>query len=310
MNIIEKLNNQIVAANDMLARYETVLDKEPKNIAYQLSAISVKSHISELQHQLQREKILREKEVLEIRLKGVTANGSIPLSVLSELSLYLSDALQATSQKVKTGLDAKRRILKDIVNTLDLRLAGLATGSTRLIITGNSSPDLFGQSLLESSLENTFALLESRSAEELTEGVSKVGIRSANKFNKFLKTISDSGYEVDISWVSPTKHEYDWKASMDDIRSLSNSLDSITMSQNEIFEFKGKLVMASLKGAFEIETDAEETIKGKFPTQLTEYVKKLHIGDKCNGMIEKETITNRTTGLEKVYYTLLEIEAI
>ncbi|MBI5099688.1 MAG: hypothetical protein HZB30_10680 [Nitrospirae bacterium] len=309
MNTIEKIQSQINDASEIKKKYESILASEPNNFAYKLSLKSIEEHISDLQMQLQKEKALREKEVLEIRLKGEPAkSGSIPLSILAHLAGHLSTAILTASQRLKTGINVRGRIQQEVINTLDLRLAGISGGSTRLFITGNTSPDMFGYSLLENSLESTFELLLSTSPDELSETASKIGPRSIHRFNNFLKSLSVSGLEVDMYWSTPTQKNYEWLGNKDLILRISNSLDSLKTSEPIQFAFEGKLVMASLKGNIEVEISESKSIKGTFPSNLLENVKKLHIGEDCKGLIEQSTIINQTTGYEKKYYTVLKID--
>jgi hypothetical protein len=308
MNIIEKLQRQIDDANSILRQQESVFQKEPQNFAYKLSISSLKNHIEDLQTQLRKEKTFREKEVLEVHLYGpLAAYGTIPLTVLAKISHYLADTLLATSQRKKIGPKFRGKIPQDIIDTLDLRLAGVGVGSTRLFITGNTAPDIFGYSLLENSLEHTFDLLHSETPDNLSEAASKLGIRSINRLNSFLKTLASYNLDVKMHWSSPALKSYEWEATKDAILHLTNSLDKIKHSEIYTFKLHGKLVTVSLRGSIEIETIEGRMYKGTFPSSLTDDMKKLHIGDMCSAVVEQETIINQTTNFEKKYYTVISI---
>jgi len=309
MNTVAKLNQKIQEISGILNKCKSELSKAPNDLSHSLSLITVEGHLAELQAQLRHEKDVREKEVIELRLKGYLAeNGTIPLSLLGDIVKSVANAISSTSQRLRKGTDPKRNISKEIINTLDLRLSGISAGSTRLHLTGKTAPDLFGYSLLENALENTFGLLNAQTPDELTESASKVGIRGTVQINRFLKKLSSTGLEVDVSWSSPTYESHKWSGTKDRILSISNTLESITSPEPEYIDFEGELVMASLRGQFEVRDEEENLYRGTFPSQLLERVKGLHIGETIKGMIEKKTILNETTGYKKDYYTMIEVK--
>ena len=311
MNIIKNLQKKLEEANKIFKSYELILKNDPDNFAHKLSLGSLKHHISELQEKIKHEKMLRNIEVVEFRLKGTLAKyGSLPLHILGDLSKNLSEAILLASQNIKQGGTTRGRIPKDIINTLDLRLAGISPGSTKIFITGSTSPDLFGNSLLENSLENTFKLLKSETPEKLTESVSTMGIRGVNKIKGLLKTLDKSDLEAEMIWSSPSQQNYHWIGKKNVILTMSNSLDSIKSTEPELFQITGKLVMGSLKGQFEIEDKSGQSYKGRFPSALVNDIEKLHLGQIVETTIEMNSIINESTGQEKINYKLVSFNSL
>jgi DNA-binding ferritin-like protein len=310
MNEIQKIQNQIDAVAEMLLQFENLLAQEPNNFSHKLSIDSFKSQISELEKQLMQEKAKRDKEVIEIRLKGRTANGTIPLEVLAKLADGLSGTILHASYFIQFGQKIKKIKTKEIHDIIDLRLAGISTGSTRLFVIANTSPDLFGRSLAEESLKHSFNLLQSESADELTESASKIGKESVKKLYKFITTISNAEMEVDLNWNSPTSENYNWDGNKQTLLRVAQSLTNIQMSDPEVIEFTGELITISLRGTFEIKTDDKRIIRGDFPNNLLEEIKTLTIGSLYAGNMEKQTIVNLATESEKVYYTLISIRHV
>jgi len=310
MNEIQKIQSQIDAVAEMLLQLEKLLATEPDNFSHKLGIDSLKSQISELEKQLMFEKAKRDKEVIEIRLKGRTANGTIPLEVLAKLADGLSGTVLNASYFIQFGQKIKKIKAKEIHDIVDLRLAGISTGSTRLFVTANTSPDLFGRSLAEESLKHSFNLLQSESSDELTESASKIGKESVKKLYKFIATISNADMEVDLNWSSPTSENYNWDGNKQTLLRVAQSLTNIQMSEPEVIEFSGELITISLRGTFEIKTDDSKIIKGDFPNNLLDEIKTLTIGSYYVGKIEKQIIMNMATESEKVYYTLISIKHI
>jgi hypothetical protein len=234
--------------------------------------------------------------------------GTISLTVLARLAGNLASAIQSAAQKLKDGQRLRGKIPDEIIKTLDLRLAGIKSGSTLLYITGNLSSDLFGHSLIEETLENTFKLLEANTADLLIEGVANIGIRSAGGISSFLKGIANSDYDLELSWDSPTGKAFSWSRNRDEILSFANSLDKIKIAEPEQMIVVGKLITASLKGFFEIQDIKGRSFRGNYPSNIIEKMEGLHMGIICKGTINKEIASNQITGLEKIRYTLIDIE--
>lgn len=307
MNEIQKIQGQIDAVAEMLLQLENLLAKEPNNFSHQLSIDSLKAQIAGLEKQMMHEKAKRDKEVIEIRLKGRTADGTIPLEVLAKLADGLSGTVLNASYFIQFGQKIKKIKVKEVHDIVNLRLAGISTGSTRLFVTANTSPDLFGRSLAEESLKHSFNLLQSESADELTESASKIGKESVRKLYKFITTISNAEMEVDLKWNSPTNESYNWAGNKQTLLRVAQSLTNIQMSDPETIDFIGELIAISLRGTFEIKLDDKRTIRGEFPNNLLEEIKTLTIGSNYAGKMEKQTIVNMATESEKIYYTLISI---
>ena len=289
---IQKIQNQIDEVAKMLLQYENLLSKEPDNFSHKLSIDSLKTQITELERQLRFEKSKRDKEVIEIRLKGRTANGTIPLEVLAKLADGLSGTILNASYFIQFGHRVKKVKAKEIHDIVDLRLAGLSTGSTRLFVIANTSPDLFGRSLAEESLKNSINLLQSETSDELTEFASKIGKESVKKLYKFITSISNADLEVDLNWSSPINENYNWQGSKQKLLSVAQSLTNIQISEPEVIEISGELITISLRGNFEIRADDKRSIRGIFPNNLLEEIKTLTIGSNYTCQLEKRIIVN------------------
>jgi hypothetical protein len=310
MNEIKKIQSQIDAVAEMLVQFENLLAKEPNDFSHQLSIDSLKAQISGLEKQMMYEKAKRDKEVIEIRLKGRTADGTIPLEVLAKLADGLSGTVLKASYFIQFGQKVNKIKVKEVHDLVNLRLAGISTGSTRLFVTANTAPDLFGRSLAEESLKHSFNLLQSESADELTESASKIGKESVRKLYKFITTISNAEMEADLKWNSPTNVNYNWDGNKQTLLRVAQSLTNIQMSDPATIDFSGELIAISLRGTFEIKLNDKKTVRGEFPNNLLEEIKTLTIGSNYAGKMEKQTIVNMATELEKVYYTLISISHV
>jgi len=293
----------------LIAQLEANLKASPNNFAIKLELSSLVNQITDLREQLYRDNLKREKEIIELRLIGQTANyGSIPLDFVGGITINFSSAIFNTSKFVKFGSKGGKKRVKIVQDTVDLRLEGIGRGSTVFFLSGRTSPDLFGNSIVQDALKNTFELFQANNSDELTDKIGAVGVESIKYISKFLNELSNDDLEIDLKWHSPDDRELIWEGRKENISRLFNSLNQITISQPVDIDFEGELITISSKGKFEIQTSEHMHLLGQFSNDLLEKMKKFHIGDYCKGIIAKTTIYNPLTDKEKVEYNLKTIE--
>lgn len=309
MASIKKINENISKLSAVLEEYDIQFNKEPEKFSIKLTIDNLKSQIEELQDQLRRENLKREKEIVQLRFKGkIAQSGTFPLYLVGGLTDAFSNAIFHTSKYFQYGNKGSTKIDQIINDTIDLRFEGLGRGSTVFYLSAATSPDLFGNSVIQNSLENTFALLNSESMDNLIENISVVGSRSVKYYSNFFKELNSDDLELQLTWHTPNEVVKEWHGTKDKILALYNTLNSIELTEPEEIAFEGEIITLSLKCKFEILSKDKERFYGTFPNELTEVIKQLHVGAFCKGVILKTTIFNPATGKEKYEYTLREIE--
>lgn len=306
MSDIARIEKRLEEAQQILDRYSQTVKAEPDNFAYKLSLQSMEDEVERLQHELQEKKSEREVEVLELRFKGKKAEaGSLPLHLVGEILKSFADVLHESSYYRRYGkVHTKGPIPKDIIKLMDLRLANIAPGSTKIYITGRLSPDLFGYSLLEQSLSGTINLLRADSPDDLADAVNEVGMSTARKLSTFLKELSGAELELDLNWQTPQDEKIHWEGRSSRIRSLSQSLERIKQNSDQKW-VRGQIVMEDLRGRLEIHGEDGIRYMCTFPQNLYETVRHFHIGDDALAHIEVNTYVNLATGAEKKRFKLL-----
>lgn len=309
MPSIKKIQDSLQELTTFVSEYATLLKAEPNNFAHKLTIQSLESQITELRHQLYQENLKREKEIVQLRLKGKVAKfGTFPLSLVGGLTNSFSNAVFNTSKYFQFGNKGGVKIDNIINETIDLRLEGLGRGSTIFYLSAKTSPDLFGNSVIQNSLDNVFDLLNSQSPEQIIENISIVGSRSIKYYSDFFEELNKDDLELDLTWHTPNETIKNWDGTKEKILSLYNTLNSIKLSEPEEISFEGEIITLSLKGRFEIFSKDKERFYGTFPNELVEQIKQLHVGDFCKGTILKTIIFNAATGKEKFEYTLRDID--
>ena len=309
MPSFKKISENIQQLSAYVSEYSLLLKSEPNNFSHKLTLQSIESQISELQLQLYQENLKREKEIVQLRFKGQVARfGTFPLSLVGGLTDAFSSAIFNTSKYFQYGNKGGIKIDQVVNESIDLRLEGLGKGSTIFYLSAKTSPDLFGNSIIQNSLENTFELLNSENTEKIIENISVVGSRSIKYYSNFFKELNSDDLELELTWHTPSETVKVWDGTKDKILSLYNTLNNIQLSEPEEISFEGEVITLSLKGRFEIFSKNKERFYGSFPNELTETIKQLHVGDFCNGVILKTTIVNPATGKEKYEYLLRDIQ--
>lgn len=304
---IKNLEAKIIQAEKLFDLKVEQLSQD-SDFALELSANSLKAHIEDLSFQLKTAKEKRNKEVIELRLMGYEVdNGSVPLDLLANLSKYFSGLITSASAKLKVGKDVSGSISSEITHPLNLRFADIAQGSSRLFITGDTSPDLFGESLLENSLNGLFELLNSDFKEGLSDQVHFMGLRSTHNLAEFLKILRKRGIELELSWAAPNNTKHFWKGNRDKIEILEKLLDGFSASDPMNVTVTGVVELISRSGKIDIRQAGDELIKVTYSKKLFEDVRKLRLGDFVQLACEETIVFNSSTEEEKKKYSLLHV---
>lgn len=311
MSSIQRLKDNIQIFETMIEKSERQLSENQDDFSIKLSINNLRSQVSQLYSELYKENLKREKEIIQVRLKGEIAKyGSIPLEVLANLASSFSESIMQTSKYMKFGNRYIKNINKVIKSIIDLRIADIENGSTILYLTGNTSPDLFGNSTIQDSLENIFNLLESPNDEQLSENITTVGAKAVRGFTKLFSHLSREKLELNLKWDSPFDKSFSWEGDQEKIHSLYNTFNQLDIEKPEDIRFEGELITISLKRKFEIKVENRFTYYGMYPLDLLDEMKKLHIGAIVKGIITKTTFYNPLTDKEKHEYTLKDIKLV
>ena len=307
MNQIAWLKNNIAEVEQLLAADQEAVRANPGSFSAGLSLKSTQDRLADLRKQLQLETDKREKEVVNFRVMGEEmSRGTIPLDILSKLAQTISESVYSTAYRLLKGRDPHSAIPKKILKTIDLRLAGLEFGSTRLLITSETRANLYGQSLAEDALDAVFSVVSAKTDEEMTDAVAIAGLRASKSISRMCNVLLKHNAQVEMRWNTPAGVDRLFEGTSNRLQKLSLSLAEHTDAPIETIEVTGTMAMAHIRGNFEIES-GDKRYRGKYPESLFAKVQSVPIGTKVLATIEKETIENRTTGYLKEVYTLVNI---
>ncbi|WP_084222104.1 hypothetical protein [Pseudomonas sp. MOIL14HWK12:I2] len=278
---------------------------DPDNFFLRLAARNQESFARSVERQACLEESERLGELIDLRLIGPRANGSIPLDWFVEAISPLTKAWKNAAHRLRYGVEAHRAVAEDVVSALNFKLAGLAPGSTHIFITGNAQPDLTGDSLLKETLKQTFRLLNA-SQTDFYDAVDAVGGKSAHQLQEFMKALDKGGFAIQFSWKSLDGARL-WEGRPDEISRVRNLLASITEPERYPEVVSGSVAGITDTGRLSIRT-ASGKASIRFPMRLTDQVQRLKI--RSNATLHVETSKYWDSVSKKDIYkrTLISVE--
>ncbi len=304
MNAIGVIEGQITKADELLSHYEATLDQSRQSS--RLAVASARARLAELQLELKHEKEQRGAEVVVLRLRDL-AYGEMPLRLMAGVAGNLDKAFHGIAKYIHTGKTHGPPPRK-LIEQMGLNLAGVGPGSTKLYISGNLSPDLFGRSLLEDSLNSTFKLLRAEDESGLVDAVSSIGPVGARHLGLFAKQLRAANTSVEMLWTSPKDERIAWSADRERISSMVSALAEISTPEPEIKAFNATIISLSLRGVAEIQPDSGPAFRAYVPSKRMPRLKTLRLEDRVAVSIQIDTTVHKATSVEKKRYTLLNIE--
>lgn len=308
MSSITHLQTLREAALAQAQAHELLADQQPTNVFYRLTYEQAKERSERLTAEIIQLQRQREKEIVEVRLLGKTATrGTLPLDTLAVVASSFSDTVQRISRYTVAGAKASKTVAADVRRQLDLRLASVAPGSTRLFISGLTSPNLFGYSLLTTALDHTFGLLAAEAPAAVLDQVSAVGHHSVVALQRYLRGLHNCGLETEMSWDTPAHTYRTWYGDKSRLVSLSTMLGRLAEEAPVTLTCAGIVISLSLKGVVELEDERQGRIVARYFDALLPAIQRLHVGQSCQGTLVKQTVVHTTTGLRKSSFTLASI---
>jgi hypothetical protein len=270
---------------------------------------SMDSHLSELREQKRYEESRHPLlDFMEIRLKGTIVDlGTIPLEVLGVISTNLASMMQKATYKMSSGNDS-RRVPYDIKSSLNMRLAELSPGSTKLGLTFSTGQCELIETVSSQAVKGILSLLGSKDANSMMNQVAEIGYNSAQSLKRIIEECEKNGIIFDISWIGPFSNgRQSISVSADKIKLLGERLATTKRSSPVTMHIVGELATLSKYGKLELEVDGEK-IKAAFPIDMLDDIQKTHkVGQKMSLTVEVTDISNDNLGLYRKNYLVKSI---
>lgn len=309
MSRITSLENHIDQVKGFLEEDLQKLKSSPNDLFLLVSVRSNRHDLDQLQSQLKAEKEKRLVEVLDIRLKSSSLqDGTIPLSLLAKIADLFSVVVYASSTKFKTGKDTLGRFSNDILESVDLRLSGLLPGSTHLVLTGKTNPDILGYSVFEESLKNLYKTLDCNNQESISDELSNLGSRGTKSLAGLVDLFIKSNIEADFVWNDPGDKVNIWSGDSAEIERMHQILSNNEVQKPIKVTIYGKVTLLSDSGRIIIENEHGKHIHVSFSRTTLPIAKRMNLGQRVYLQCEKQTIRNRNTDKLVDYYHLIDTD--
>jgi len=193
--------------------------------------------------------------------------GSIPLEILSIISGNLAAFVQKAVHRIGSGKDSKRVPL-DVKNALNLRLADLAPGSTRLGVTFSTGSCELVETVSSQAVKEIFSLLEASDEETFMMKIAEIGSQSTVNLKNIVDECEKNSLNFDLTWVGPFS-DGTKQVSIDsnDIHLLTRRLAMTKISKLPDEVISGELAVLSMYGKLEIASDHGK-IKASYPIDM------------------------------------------
>lgn len=306
-NRIDWLERQLAQVKGFIAADRARLLIEPDKFSTQLSLESWQTHQEELQQELRQAKALLQHEVVELRLMGRRMDGSIPLRLLARVAEKLNNVLAHAAFHLRHGQGPKRGGLEVLFAEMDMRLSGLAQGSTRLVFAGNITPDLTGDSAMGGALEQIFSVLQTQDPEKIRELVTVIGVPATKALSELLGTLEKQDIGAELTWPAPNATVYRWGGSLDEVRYAHLKLSPLKRIKPEEVSLKGRITQLKDSGAFYIRDLDGKSIKISYNAQQYQHVQQFTLGMdvdlKAMRYVERDPLTDH----EQATYKLITL---
>jgi len=286
-----------------------LLNKKNKTFADSLSLRSLESHLSELQAiQMEMERSNPLLDVIELRLKGYAVDlGNIPLEMLSIFSSGIAGVIQKATHKISSGNDSKKVPL-EIKSNLDMRLANISPGSTRLTITLSTGQCELFETVSSRALKEVIALLTSNTDDEMMSQVAEIGFNSTQSMRKIISECIKNDLHFDFSWVGPFSDGVKLvEVTPEKIKRFNEGLEQTIVSPTRDEIISGELVVLSVYGKLEIESEGVRYKLAFPPDFFPKIQQKCRVGELIKILASVTDINNVRLGIQRHNYTVKSI---
>lgn len=276
-NRIDWLERQLAQVRGFIARDKDLLSVAPDDFSTQLSLDSWQSHMEDLQQDLRQEKSALLREVVELRLLGLRMDGSIPLKLLGKLADKFNSAIGHAAYHLRHGAAPSKGVPDDLARHMDLRLSGLAFGSTRLLFAGSITPDMAGDSPMEGALEQIFDVLSTPSPEKIRELVTVIGVPATRALSEMLGALEKQDIGAELTWPAPNSKVYQWGGSLEAVRVAHKKLSTFEAIKPEAVTLEGEVTDLKESGAVYIRDNGKK-FKISYNKQQYRHIQQLGLG--------------------------------
>lgn len=304
---LRTIRHSLREIEELILIQRQLLATEPDSFAYQLSIRGLELRRDELL--IARTKALKERIVERIRLHFDPPAKPASLRLIGGAAAEFQSILDSLGRALQYGTVFAGFIPRTTTERTAMGLVGVNDGSVVLVVEGSTQPTLYGESLLVSSIENLFDLLDARAdSGRLLDMVGEVGARSLVHYAEWARMIIDEKAEISVSWEDLEGNDREWQASSGQLAEVRSVIDAIKETDKHEEDVDGLLLGASSsQSRFVLVREPEhETISGTIPIELQPVVKEF-FGRSCKARIIVQVVRHEPTDATRTIRTLIGI---
>ncbi|ONM43131.1 hypothetical protein BXT89_14350 [Halopseudomonas pachastrellae] len=271
---IEFLRSHAKRLSEFAKETELKAKANPDDFFLQIAAKNQRDAAASVRSECALSTAERNGALVDLRLIGPRADGSVSLETFVKAMHPFVNACKLAAYKIRNGQEAASRVSREISSTLNIKLAGLAPGSTHILMTGNASPDLTGESLFNETIKQLFELLNSDNA-SFYDSIDTVGGKAAHHISELMKSLDSAGLAAELSWNGPGGRRV-WAGRPDEIVRVRALIEAV--QEPTTFDEKIEGTVAGIRdtGRLHVRTD-DGMISIRYPLKLTKEVQLLRI---------------------------------
>ncbi|QKN82098.1 hypothetical protein [Scandinavium goeteborgense] len=290
-------------------KLDDIASREGVNFADRIMQNNMESYMSDLQAE---QKALENRhplqDFMELRLKGVLVDfGSIPLEILSVISSNLAALVQKATHRIGSGKDS-RRVPNEVKNSLNLRLADLTPGSTKLGVTFSTGACELVETVSSQAVKEIFSLLDASDEETFLAKIGEIGSQSVINLKNIVDECENNSLNFDLTWVGPLSDGVQKVTiNSDGIKRLTSRLTMTKILKLPDEHISGELALLSMYGKLEIASDHGK-IKASYPIDMLDEIQRKHkVGEYVSLIASVTEIHNERIGSSRRNYMIKNI---
>lgn len=301
--------DHIQKAKDLLREAQSKADAG--SFAYQLESSSLRTHIDELETYEAVEAVGRTYELVDFRMiANKFEAGSVPLNILARAAEEIRKMLGYAALRFVQGGISRKRVPSALYEELDLRLAGILPGSSRLLIAAAAHRDLFDDGVAKHAIQRIMGVLETEGrGVHFLESVADLGPSSAKSLREFLKIIRANNGALELTWRYAGQDVRRWEASATIVSDVTAALEHTELREKEKRLLQGKIEMLSKRERMQLRTNEGEVVRILFPKRLFADVAELHLDQEVSLYCQVTVSENPHTNEISQHYELLEVRS-
>ena len=254
--------------------------------------------------------------LIGVRLENIQSDpsGRVGAKAIGQMVGNIQRLVDALGQAVSGNPTSRGNISSSILEQTRLDPVFTYTGSFGLYLEGHQTDNLFGESLVRSSLDCLFSLMEI--GDDLPDLVAQFDVlktRVARTYNDFLSTIESSLGSASVAWIQPGGvHAKEMVISRDLARNIIAQIESAIGKQEDIIEVDATLIAGNMRTLrFEVlERESGERFDGPIHEDALLQMESVRLRSHCMVRLLPSLQVVEATGEQRTTYTLLEIESL